>query len=297
LAINPALTLTLGASFDWRDLKKAEEYTITATTPGVLFQYPKANPSAFNWQGRLDWRAGDDASLHASISSRARFPTIFERFSTQFGNAASNPALKPERAINYEIGGSLRSGGFKAEGSLFYSDVRDAIVSVRPSNFPANTSQRRNLGDGKYYGGEIALTWNPLESLQLGANYTYTHRKFDIDVVNIFVPVFELTDVPKHKAFLYASWSPVQGLNVVPNVEIASGRTTLDTFVPGAAAGTVRYYKTGGYAVANLRVDYAVLENVELGVGARNLFDENYLLTDGFPEAGRSFFASLRVRY
>lgn len=37
--------------------------------------------------------------------------------------------------------------------------------------------------------------------------------------------------------------------------------------------------------------------DVVLGVGGRNLLDENYSTADGYPEAGRSLFASLRVRY
>jgi iron complex outermembrane receptor protein len=48
--------------------------------------------------------------------------------------------------------------------------------------------------------------------------------------------------------------------------------------------------------LANLRIDFDVMENVTLGVGARNLLDETYQLTDGFPEPGRSFFASVRAR-
>lgn len=292
LDLDPTLSLTLGASYDWRDLKKAEE---VSGTPSVnIFQYPLANADALNWQGRLDWRPTSEASLHASVSRRSRFPTVFERFSTQFGNAASNPSLKAERATNYEIGGTYDFGMVRAEASVFYSKVDDAIVSVRPTNFPANTSQRRNLGDAEYYGAEIALSAKLGSTLTVGANYSYIHRKFDIAVVDIFVPTFALTDVPKHKGFVYAEWSPVEQLHVVPSLDFASNRTTQNTYV---TAGETLYYRTGSYATANLRVDFDVLDNVTIGVGGRNLFDDNYSLTDGFPEAGRSFFASIRAKY
>jgi iron complex outermembrane receptor protein len=48
---------------------------------------------------------------------------------------------------------------------------------------------------------------------------------------------------------------------------------------------------------ANLRVDFDVNDAVTVGLGGRNLFDESYQLVDGFPEPGRSFFASVRARY
>jgi iron complex outermembrane receptor protein len=294
LTLSPALTFIAGASFDWRDLQKAEEY---GTPPGGgaarLFSYPIRNASAFNGQGQLVWTPDASTSVHASISSRARFPTIFERFSTQFGTAASNPDLKAERATNYEVGGSRQFGMLRAEGAIFYSDISDAIVSVRPVGFPANSSQRQNLGSAEYYGAELALTARLSPTLELGANYTYTHRSFDIGTpaAGTIVPVFRLTDVPTHKGFAYASWSPLAGLNIVPSVDIASDRTTLTTASPPV------YYRTGSYVQANLRIDYTLLEGVEIGVGARNLFDDNYTLTDGFPEPGRSFFASVRARY
>jgi len=294
LALSPALTFIAGASFDWRDLQKAEEY---GTPPGGgaarLFSYPIRNASAFNGQGQLVWTPDGSTSLHARISSRARFPTIFERFSTQFGTAASNPGLKAERATNYEIGGSRQFGILRVEGAIFYSDISNAIVSVRPAGFPANTIQRQNLGSAEYYGAEVALTAHVSSTLELGANYTYTHRSFEIGTpaAGTVVPVFRLTDVPTHKGFAYASWSPLAGLNIVPSVDIASDRTTLTTASPPV------YYRTGSYVQANLRIDYTVLDGVEIGVGARNLFDDNYTLTDGFPEPGRSFFASVRARY
>ncbi len=226
-------------------------------------------------------------------SRRARFPTIFERFSTQFGTAASNPALKAERATNYELGVSRNFGALNIEGALFYSDIQDAIVSVRPAGFPANSSQRQNLGDAEYYGAEIALTARLAPSFSIGANYTYIHRDFEVTgaAPGTVVPVFALTGVPAHKAFLYAEWKPLAGLRVLPSIDIASDRTTSTT------AATPVYYRTGSYVQANLRIDYAVTETIEIGLGARNLFDDYYILTDGFPEPGRSFFLSARAKF
>ncbi len=298
LALSPTLALTAGASFDWRDLKRAEEY---GTPPGGgaqrLFSYPLANSSAFNWQGRLVWTPAADTSVQASVSRRTRFPTIFERFSTQFGTAASNPGLAPERATNYELGASHAFGPVHAEGALFYSDIDDAIVSVRPNAASATTTRRENLGHAHYYGAELSLTTRVMPGLQLGANYTYIHRKFAIAPLAGSTPpaAFALTDVPTHKAFVYADWTPLARLHIVPSADIASRRTTLAATNP--PPGIPFYYRTGSYVQAALRVDYALTERIDVAVGARNLFDDNYRLVDGFPEPGRSFFASVRARY
>ena len=195
--------------------------------------------------------------------------------------------------MNYELGVARSFGPVRFEGALFYSDISDAIVSVRPAGFPANSTQRQNLGDATYYGGELAVTATLAPTFELGANYTYIHRDFDITgaLPGTIVPVFELTGVPNHKAFIYADWSPFAGLRVLPSVDIASNRGTSTT------AATPVYYDTGKYVVANLRIDYTVNEAITLGIGGRNLFDRNYALTDGFPEPGRSFFVSARTRF
>ena len=299
LTITPALVLTLGASYDWRDLKKAEEYG-TPPTGGAarIFPYPLANAAAFNWQGRLDWKPEETTSLHASVSRRSRFPTIFERFSTQFGTAASNPGLDAERATNYEIGAARSFGPLDVEVAAFYSNIDKAIVAIRPSAAPAGTTQRQNLGDAEYYGAELALSVRLGSTLLVGANYTYIHRSFDIRPrTGVVVPAaFSLTDVPTHKGFVYVDWSPIARIHVVPNVDFASDRTTLASTTP-TPPGIPAYYRTGSYVQANLRIDFEVVDGVTIGIGGRNLFDDNYQLVDGFPEPGRSFFASARARY
>ncbi|WP_442947322.1 hypothetical protein, partial [Novosphingobium sp.] len=48
---------------------------------------------------------------------------------------------------------------------------------------------------------------------------------------------------------------------------------------------------------ANLTVNYALREGIEVSAGVRNLFDDYYVLADGFPEPGRSFFLSFGFKY
>jgi len=308
LTLTRSLTFVAGVGYDWRDLRKAQEYgaplgTDPKTTPNQLYSYPLRNSSAWSAQGQLVWQADEATRLHASISSRARFPTIFERFSQRFGASIPNPGLNPERATNYEVGASRQFGALHVEGAAFYSHIQNAIVSFPTlaytctgTTLPPTTpvagcsqvklTQSRNLGHGDYYGGELSFDARVTPTLSLGGNYTYTHRTLH-DPSNA---AFRPTDVPKHKAFVYADWAPIARVHILPSADIASSRWTVNS------AGTL-YYRTGSYANVGLRVDYALLDGVEIGVGARNLLDDNYQLVDGFPEPGRSFFLSVRARY
>ncbi len=312
LKLTPALRFTLGGSFDWRDLKRAEEYGSplgTSGTPAVLYNYPRRDADTWNLQGRFDWQASEALNLHASLSSRARFPTIFERFSQRFNQAIPNPGLKAERATNAEIGGTWTNGSVRLESALFYSWIDNAIIQSVPvlaypctaSTAPPATptpgcaqrfmSQSQNVGKGHYYGGELSLSATLMRGLDAGLNYTLTRRSLHYTGQD----AFELTGVPTHKGFAYLDWAPVERLHIVPSVDLASDRWTLFTATP--ATQPVRYYRTGAYVNAGLRVDYALTDKIEIGVGGRNLFDDYYTLTDGFPEPGRALFASIRARY
>jgi iron complex outermembrane receptor protein len=296
LTLSQGIGLTIGASYDWRELDRAEEFGVPlgATGASRLFQFPLRNAQGWNGQGRIDWTPAEGTEAHVSVSSRVRFPTLFERFSSQFGTAEPNPDLKPERATNFEIGGSQSFGAVKASAALFYSHLTDALVSVRT---PANLNRRENLGSADYYGGEITLDATLGSTFNAGANYSYIHRKFDVGTAPTggLIRPFQLTDVPAHKGFVWLNWHPLAGLEIVPSIELASDRMTV---TPATANGLAPvYYKTGSYTLANLRAEYALTPNFSIGAGVRNAFDELYQLTDGFPEPGRSFFLSARARY
>ena len=171
------------------------------------------------------------------------------------------------------------------DGALFYSSISNAIESVvLPPPAPANTNQSQNVGHGIYYGFETEVAYRLLDELTLGGNYTYEFRKMHTPAS---VAAFQLTDVPMHKAFLYASWTPSDFFAFTPNVELASKRWTQNT-------GGTAYYKTGALALIGFSADFRLSASMDLNVGMKNLLDSNYYLTAGVPEQGRTIFMSLR---
>lgn len=283
-----ALDVVAGVSYDWRHLLQAQDYIDpSGSTPGQFVNYPLADGSALNGQGALIWNATDESTYYANISDRTRFPTIAERFSTRFGTAASNPDLKAERAANFEIGTKQNVFGWHFDGSVFYSDVSNAIEAViLPPPAPNGTTQSQNVGHGAYYGLEASLVGQITDDLDLGGNFTYQVRH--IHTPSDVTPL-QLTGDPMYKGFVYLDWQALPDLTITPNLSLASNRWTSNT------AGTL-YFKTGAFALAGLSLDYRFADHFDINAGVKNLFDENYQLTAGFPEAGRTFFLQLRFK-
>ncbi len=296
-ALSDALELVVGASYDWTDLKTANDINVvvTGTTVGnsvisfLPVNYPLKDNQAFNGQAALLWRVNDNTRAHASVSSRARFPTVFERFSSRMGAAIPNPDVKEERATSVEVGADTEiAPGVSLTGAVFYADLKNALIQIPVVVAGFGTvNQTKNAAGGAYYGFEASLTATVSETLDLGGNLTYLHRKLT-DPTNA---AFRPQGVPDWKAFAYAAWRPVEKLTIRPSVEYADQRWTVTTTTPLA------WYKTGSYLLVNLSADYAVTDSVTATLGAQNLGDQDYQLTDGFPEAGRTFYVSLRAKF
>lgn len=296
-SLSDALDVVVGASYDWTDLKTANDVNVLVTGTTIAnsvisflpVNYALKNNQAFNAQAAVLYRLDDTTRLHASVSSRARFPTVFERFSSRMGTAIPNPDVKEERATNFEVGLDAQPmEGVKLTGAVFYSDLKNALIQI-PVAVPGfgNVNQTKNAADGEYYGFETSAAVAVSDAFDVGGNLTYMHRKLT-DPTNA---AFRPQGVPDWKLFAYANWRPFEKLTIRPNVEYADQRWTVTTTTPLA------WYKTGSYLLVNVAADYAVSENFTVTVAAQNLGDQDYQLTDGFPEAGRSFYLSLRARY
>lgn len=268
-----------GVSVDSYRITKAEEYNATRG----LFEYPKGGADAFNWQSAVIWRYRPNADVHASVSDRARFPVIFELYSTRFGSATPNPDLGPERATNLELGWRGTTGRTRVEAALFYSDVRDLIQTVV---LPDTTTQTQNVGDGRFYGVETSVETSVGDTLALGGNYTYIRRR----ITDALQPNLRPTGVPTHKAFLHATWRPVSRLAITPSLDLAGNRWA-DVNPPPAFP----YVRTGQYTLLNVAAEYTAANGVGIVVGVRNATDDLYELAWGYPQPGRTLYVKTRI--
>jgi len=55
--------------------------------------------------------------------------------------------------------------------------------------------------------------------------------------------------------------------------------------------------RSGAFSLFNGLVSYRVWRYFSVEGGVNNIFDRNYQLVEGYPEAGRNYFVSLRYRY
>lgn len=278
-----SLDLIAGLSYDYQDVKKAQDYRNGAFVDNEL-----TTAHAWNYQGGAIYRFSNTGDIHATVSSRTRFATVFERYSTRFGYAIPNPNLAPERATNYEIGATetlFRQA--RVSGAVFYSDLKDSIQNAYLIRNDGSVFTQLQNVSGEHYGAEISVDWDIAPGLRVGGNYTYLEREYDY-----VTPGTKPEGTPRHEAFLYLAWDVTPSFTITPSLNLASDRNSIVSSVT-----TRTYIETGSYALANIQAEYQINANASAAIGVTNLFDEDYALVEGFPEAGRQFFANARVKF
>jgi iron complex outermembrane recepter protein len=287
--LTPSIDIVGGISYDRYQITKAEEFTPAAG----LFENPRGGADAMNAQAAVLWRHAPSGEWHASLSDRARFPVIFELYSTRFGFATPNPDLGPERATNLEVGWRRELSGTRVAAAVFYSDVRDLIQTVV---LPDTTTQTQNVGNGNFGGVEMSVDAPIGTTVRAGGNYTYIHR----EITDALQPNLRPTGVPTSRAFLYVTWQPIAPVRVAPSLELADDRWSDVNPAPAFP-----YVKTGAYALVDLDATYTFpraaaasrFRALEVSLGFKNLFDDYYELAWGFPQQGRTFYLKTRLRF
>jgi len=265
------LSVVVGLSYDRHEVSEAVD---------ALNEPLSSDASdAFNPQFGVFYKLDGAQQLHATVARKSRFPTIKDRYSYRMGSALPNPNLEPETAWHFELGynGEVVTN-WTLRANVFAAEIDDTIQRV--DNVQPGVYQLQNVGRSRHLGTELGFDWKPSEFFQLTANYAYLDRK------NESQPNVRLIDTPRHSFFTYADIRPVKWLSIIPSVEYNGSRYS-----------TTYGIEAGAWATTNLKLSLHLPRDVTLSAGVNNLLDRNYELAEGFPEAGRSFFVNMQVKF
>jgi iron complex outermembrane receptor protein len=98
-----------------------------------------------------------------------------------------------------------------------------------------------------------------------------------------------LLNTPPHKFFGFAAYTGIPRVRLVGSVNAESERSVQDD------AGVL--WSLAGYSTVGAKAVFAVHRTLDVEVSGTNVFDRQYELSSGFPEAGRVALVQLRFRY
>lgn len=272
------LTWVVGATYDKNKVDKAQY-----VSGGAVLEYDKYNSDAFNPETALYYKLSDATTLFASVAKKSNMPSLADRYSTKFSTYVPNPDLKAERSINYELGVEQNfDDTHLAKIAFFFSQADDYIASV---DVGGGMKQSQNIGEEEHKGFELSLDSFWTDSFSTNFSYTYIDAKVKNDPLYPYVP-----NIPEHSVIGSLKYSPFASLDILPQFRYESER-----YVDSAASNSE--YKTKQFFLADLKIIYRAMKNLELAAGIKNIFDKNYFYSYGYPEEGRNYYANFRYTF
>jgi iron complex outermembrane receptor protein len=226
-----------------------------------------------------DYRFSPFYTLKVNASKNFRIPTLNDLYWLDGGN----PDLKPETALQGEIGNVLTYKNWQLTITGYYASIQDMIQWL-----PGTTTfwNPLNINEARTYGIENMLGWSrKFGRHQLAVTGTYAYTVSENKQTG-----YQLIYVPYHKATggLAYAWKHFSADWQVLSCGEVFTRSDNDP-----------RYNIDSYAVSNLGAAYDFGKRHILKIGARvlNLFDENYQVVAGRPFPGRNYNLFLNLKF
>jgi len=265
------LSLVLGASYDLQSPEFAAGQSL------------RDDEEAFNPQAGVYLTVLEDTALHASVGQKTRFPTMNELYSGLLGKNTPNPDLAKEKATNFEVGvDKPLPADSLLQANLFLSNVKDKIAN---KTLPDGTDQYQNIGEARYQGFELTLKTGFFRNNDLQFHYTYLDAENRSDDRTSD----QLEEVSEHKVYVSDLYTFNDWLSAFVNVHWESERYE--------ESNTGQFESIGGFFTADAKIMVKPMDFLTVEAGVKNLFDEDYKFSTGYPREGSTFFVNMRATF
>lgn len=282
--LSPAINLT--HAFD-------DAWTFKA---GIARAY-KAPNLYQNAEGYLLYTRGQGCPIHLPATSNNR--CVLQ----------GNSTLKPETAINTELGVQYKQGNINASATYFHSDYKNKIVAgttalrsdavaLRGVNYTYNLLKWENTPEAVVSGLEGNITYTK-DKLRLNNNLTYMIQSKDKRTGN------PLALVPTY------TWNATASYDINDHWDVNAtytqyGQQKVRQFAENNIEninrnGLLNNQDVKGYGIFSVNTGYRFNDQLSTRIGINNLFDTQKLrdnsVNQTYNEAGRTYFANLKYEF
>ncbi|MEW5874321.1 MAG: TonB-dependent receptor [Candidatus Zixiibacteriota bacterium] len=323
-SLTPAVTLTGALQYSFK------EYRLFDNRFANLMGQKVTHTTTYNFispRAGVTVRPADRVTVFGSVSYNEQEPTNDEIFDPQdvYSNAAdffesydpatgvgSDPIMKPERLVDFELGGSYQTDRVSVVANLFHMRFHDEIVyngllnddgvPLR-ANAPTSIHQgieiagQARLGRGFSARGNLSVNDNTFdEFIEYVPDWANWGETLPIDTVDRAGNT--ISGSPRHLANLFLNWQ--QGPVTIGGHVFSAGRLYIDNSESDDAS-------IDPYTVLNLRGEVRLGElanwpDLMFVVHVNNVLDEEYE-TGGYidayplflPAAKRNFYVGMRA--
>ncbi|WP_443750042.1 TonB-dependent receptor plug domain-containing protein [Asticcacaulis solisilvae] len=209
--------------------------------------------------------------LHASAGQGIKIPSLYQLYG-DYGTAT----LKPEKGLNIDGGADFTYSAGQVSLSLFTRTVRDLI------DFDNSTFTYANIARAKAQGVELEWRQQVGDALALSGNASsLSTRNESAGYVGN-----HLARRPDFLANFNVEYAASQKIHLGGGIRLSG-----ESFDNAANSTRLK-----GYAIADIRVRYAVNEHIELYGRLDNITDTRYETADGYGQPGRRLWLGVHTR-
>lgn len=231
-----------------------------------------------SWLAGLSFDLTENTRLRASYARKLRFASIKNLYDSDAGNQD----LDTETSDNYEIGVSrLLPYGIIADLALFQNNVEDYIQKVEQ---PSGDDLYENYDEYRFKGIELFLS---KRFSRAGASLGYSYM--DAENKSEGATFEDLEYRPVHKFTLEGNYAFDFGLIVYASLMYLTDQVY---------DGDDDQGELGDITLVDLKLEQRIYKQIcSIYLGVDNLFDDDYEESYGFPQAGRTAYAGMEIRF
>jgi iron complex outermembrane recepter protein len=284
--------INAGTRYDWVRFDVQDHYFGDGTDDSGAHTM-----SALSGNVGVSWALQDQFVPYVNVSTSFETPTTTELRNQPGASGGFNEGLKPQRAVNYEIGARGHPvPQLSYSAAFFLGRITDAIVQFQEIG---GSAFFQNAGKTHNDGAEIGISITPVSGITITGAYTYSHFRFaDYKVVTPekvdTLDGNRLPAVPDH------FWRFGVRSTFGPGFFVDADQTISSSVVADDA--NLVYVDAWGAGVTNLRVGWSgeagAMQLVPF-VGVNNLWNRKYISAVTTNAIAGRFFepAARRVLY